>query len=75
MIGCGRTTGVGESLIQSAASFPSVVGMKKSTLIAAAALTGLGAVVVAPSAVADPRISVPFHPVSVPVEPPTSGTR
>jgi len=49
--------------------------MKKSTLIAAAALTGLGAVVVAPSAVADPRISVPFHPVSVPVEPPTSGTR
>jgi len=49
--------------------------MKKSTILAAAALTGLGAIVVAPSAVADPRISVPFHPVSVPVEPPASGPR
>ena len=47
--------------------------MKKSTLLAAAALTGLGAALVAPTAVADPRISVPFHPVSVPFDPPTSG--
>lgn len=47
--------------------------MKKTTLLAAAALTGLGAAVVAPTALADPRISVPFHPVSVPVEPPTGG--
>jgi hypothetical protein len=49
--------------------------MKKSTLLAAAALTGLGAALVAPSAVADPRISVPFQPVSVPVDPPLSGPR
>jgi hypothetical protein len=49
--------------------------MKKSTLLAAAALTGLGAALVAPTAVANPRISVPFHPVSVPFDPPTSGPR
>ena len=38
--------------------------MKKSTFLAAAALTGIGAALVAPSAVADPRVSVPFVPVS-----------
>jgi hypothetical protein len=38
--------------------------MKKSTFLAAAALAGMGAVLVAPSAVADPRVSVPFVPVS-----------
>jgi hypothetical protein len=43
--------------------------MKKYTLLAAAALTGFGAVLVAPAAVADPRISVPFVPVLVPLEP------
>ncbi len=41
---------------------PSLVAMKKSTLLAAAALTGFGAALVAPTAVADPRISVPFVP-------------
>ncbi|MDX1888782.1 hypothetical protein [Mycolicibacterium sp. 050158] len=44
--------------------------MKKSTILAAAALTGLGAALVAPAAVADPRISVPFTPVLVPMGPP-----
>jgi hypothetical protein len=44
--------------------------MKKSTILAAAALTGLGAALVAPTAVADPRISLPFVPVSVPSDPP-----
>jgi hypothetical protein len=44
--------------------------MKKSTILAAAALTGLGAALVAPTAVADPRISLPFVPVSVPFDPP-----
>ncbi len=44
--------------------------MKKSTILAAAALTGLGAALVAPTALADPRISVPLVPVSVPLEPP-----
>jgi hypothetical protein len=45
--------------------------MKKSTILAAAAaLTGLGAALVAPTAVADPRISLPFVPVSVPIDPP-----
>jgi hypothetical protein len=39
--------------------------MKKSTILAAAALAGMGAAVVAPSAVADSRITVPFVPVSV----------
>jgi len=43
--------------------------MKKSTFLAAAALTGFGAALVAPTAVADPRITVPFVPVLVPVEP------
>ncbi|GAB7071345.1 hypothetical protein H7J06_10115 [Mycobacterium hodleri] len=43
--------------------------MKKSTLLAAAALTGFGAALVAPTAVADPRISVPFVPVLVPLDP------
>ena len=32
-------------------------------------LTGLGAAIVAPAAVADPRVSVPFVPVSVPLRP------
>ncbi|WP_161600562.1 hypothetical protein [Mycolicibacterium hodleri] len=44
--------------------------MKKSTILAAAAFTGLGAAIVAPAAVADPRISVPFDPVSVLLDPP-----
>lgn len=44
--------------------------MKKSTFLAAAAVAGVGAVLVAPSAVADPRISVPFVPVSVCMDPP-----
>ncbi|WP_173008095.1 hypothetical protein [Mycolicibacterium sp. P1-18] len=43
--------------------------MKKSHFLAAAALTGFGAALVAPMAVADPRISVPFIPVLVPGEP------
>jgi hypothetical protein len=43
--------------------------MKKSTLLAAAALTGFGAALVAPTAMADPRISMPFIPVLVPLEP------
>ncbi len=44
--------------------------MKKSTILAAAALTGLGAALVAPTAVADPRITLPFVPVTVPLDPP-----
>lgn len=44
--------------------------MKKSTILAAAALAGMGAALVAPSAVSDPRITVPFVPVSVPLGPP-----
>ncbi|MCV7422208.1 hypothetical protein H7K45_16785 [Mycobacterium yunnanensis] len=49
--------------------------MKKSTLLAAA-FTGFGAVVVlAPTAVANPRISVPFVPVPVALEPPPSEPR
>lgn len=47
--------------------------MKKSTLLAAVALTGLGAAIIAPTAVADPRISLPFVPVIVPLDPPTGG--
>jgi hypothetical protein len=43
--------------------------MKKSTILAATALTGLAAALVAPAAVADPRITVPFVPVSVPSHP------
>jgi hypothetical protein len=45
--------------------------MKKSTILATAALAGFGALLVAPAAVADPRISVPFVPVSVPFDPPS----
>jgi len=49
--------------------------MKKTTLLAAA-FTGFGAVVVlAPTAVADPRVSLPFVPVAVPLEPPPSDPR
>lgn len=39
--------------------------MNKTTFVLAAGLAGMGAVLVAPSAVADPRISMPFVPVSV----------
>jgi hypothetical protein len=45
--------------------------MKKSTILAAAALTGFGAAIVAPAALADPRISVPFVPVCVHLDPPS----
>ena len=45
--------------------------MKKSAVLVGAALAGLGAVLVAPSAVGDPRISVPFKPVAVPMLVPT----
>jgi hypothetical protein len=38
--------------------------MKKTTILAAAALAGMSAALVAPSAVADPRVSVPFVPVT-----------
>jgi hypothetical protein len=44
--------------------------MKKSTILAAAAVAGVGAVLVNPTAVADPRISLPFVPVCVPLDPP-----
>ncbi|MET0453311.1 MAG: hypothetical protein ABW137_15890 [Mycobacterium sp.] len=41
--------------------------MKKAAFLAGAALAGLGALLIAPSAVGDPRITVPFVPVSVTV--------
>ncbi|MBJ7340118.1 hypothetical protein [Mycolicibacterium sp.] len=44
--------------------------MKKSTILATAALTAFGAALIAPAAVADPRINLPFVPVSVPLDPP-----
>jgi hypothetical protein len=47
--------------------------MKKSTFLAAAALAGMGALLAAPAAVADPRITVPFVPVHVPLSPPAVG--
>ena len=46
--------------------------MKKSTILAAAALAGMGAALAAPRAVSDPGITVPFVAVSVPLEPPTA---
>lgn len=49
--------------------------MKKSTILAAVALTGLGTALVAPAAVADPGISLPFVRVSVLLEPPTGADR
>jgi hypothetical protein len=49
--------------------------MKKSMILAAAALAGLGTALVAPTAVADPGISLPFVPVSVLLEPPMGGDR
>jgi hypothetical protein len=56
-------------------NFPNVVVMKKSTIFAAAALTGFGAALVAPAAVADPGISLPFVPVSVLLDPPSGSDR
>jgi hypothetical protein len=46
--------------------------MKKTLIVTAAAVAGFGAALVAPTAVADPRVSVPFMPVTVPVEPPAT---
>jgi len=71
----GGASEVGKSPIHPGTEIPSLVAMKKSTLIAAAALTGFGAALVAPTAVADPRISVPFVPVLVPLEPPAADHR
>lgn len=47
--------------------------MKKTLIVTAAAVAGFGAALVAPAAVADPRVSVPFMPVTVPVEPSVTG--
>ena len=61
---------MGKSPIPPRTDLPTVIGMKKYAFLATAALAGLGAALVAPTAVADPRISVPFVPVSVPCDPP-----
>jgi hypothetical protein len=43
--------------------------MKKYTILTAVALAGVGTALVAPRALADPQISVPFVPVNVEPQP------